>query len=394
VGLGGLLESALMRVFLNLFGGVAGDMLVGGFLDAGADAKLVAPLLAGFPAGEVQVRVERSLRHGIAGNHFVVDAKEVNSHRHLSDVLAILAKMPLTRRASDWAVKAFQELAQAEARAHDCSVEEVHFHEVGAIDAIVDIAVACALLDNLDPTTVFASAIPVGSGVVHCAHGTMPVPAPATRFLLEGMPTCGFDLVGERATPTGVALLRAWQVDFAPRGAALCQRAGHGLGTRNPEDRANLLRVELESVAIVAEWLVELRCLVDDQSGEVIGNALEQLRSVGALEAYACAATTKKGRPAFEVVVLCEVPQQQRFQDLMFRLLGTLGLRVTPLQRATLPRAVVTLQGPQEELLWKKRSFSNGESALKPEFESLRLRALELGLTPRELLQQLENYPE
>jgi pyridinium-3,5-bisthiocarboxylic acid mononucleotide nickel chelatase len=383
-----------MRVFLNLFGGVAGDMLVGGLLDAGADAKLLDPLLACLPPGEVQIHVERSLRQGIAGTHFVVDAKEVSTHRHLSDVLAILGTMPLTPRASRWAVSAFQELAHAEARAHDCAVEEVHFHEVGAIDAIVDIAGACTLLDSLEPTAVFASAIPVGSGVVHCAHGTMPVPAPATRFLLEGMPTCGFDLVGERATPTGVALLRAWQVQFAPRDAAVCHRAGHGLGTRNPDDRANLVRVELESAATAAEWLVEFRCLVDDQSGEVIGDALAQLRRAGALEAYACAATTKKGRPAFEVVVLCEVPQQQHFQDLMFRLLGTLGLRVTPLQRATLPRTVYTRQGEQGELVWKKRRYYNGESALKPEFESLRARALELGLTPRELLQQLEHFRE
>jgi hypothetical protein len=380
-----------MRIFLNLFGGVAGDMLVAGLLDAGANAKLIEPLLACLPAGEVQCKVERDLRHGIAGTRFLVETAEVSSHRHLSDVLAILDQMPLSARAAAWAAKAFEELAAAEARAHDCSVEEVHFHEVGAIDAIVDIAVACALLDDLQPEAVYASAIPVGSGEVSCAHGIMPVPAPATRFLLEGMPTCGFDLLGERATPTGVALLRAWQVDFTPRTAALCQRAGHGLGTRNPEDRANLLRVELETAATAAEWLVELRCLVDDQSGEIIGDAMQQLRGVGALEAYASAATTKKGRPAFEVVVLCEVPQQRRFEDLMFRLLGTLGLRATPLQRSTLPRSVERRIDSEGSMLWKTRDLSEEESAAKPEFDALCARAAKLGFTPRELLERLEN---
>ncbi len=385
-----LLESGLMRVFLNLFGGVAGDMLVGGLLDAGADQELVMPMLADFSKAEVEIRIERSIRHGIAGTRFIVDAVEQEKHRHLSDVLVLLERMPMTPRAREWADAAFHHLAVAEARAHDCAIEEVHFHEVGAIDAIVDIAVACALLDSLQPQAICCSSIPVGSGEVKCEHGVMPVPAPATRFLLEGMPCCGFELEGERATPTGVALLRAWEVDFSPRGAALCSNAGHGLGSRDPKDRANLLRVEVESAAPEAEWLVELRCLIDDRSGEVIGHALEQLRGVGALDAYACAATTKKGRPAFEVVVLCEVPQQRNFEELMFRLLGTLGLRVTPLQRATLPRTVEHRRTAGIDLGWKVRELNDQERAAKPEFDSLCARASELGLTPRELLSRLE----
>jgi len=379
-----------MRVFLNLFGGVAGDMLVAALLDAGANAELIEPLLASLPAGSVRCRIERESRHGIAGTRFFVEAEPQEVHRHLSDVLAILETMPLSERAWDWARKAFIELATAEARAHDCSIEEVHFHEVGALDAIVDIAVACALMASLEPSAIFASAIPVGSGEVQCAHGKMPVPAPATRYLLEGMPSCGFDLKGERATPTGVALLRAWQVCFESRDAAIAHAAGCGLGSRDPEDRANLIRLELESPATSSEWLVELRCLVDDQSGEVIGDALQQLLEAGALEAYASAAVTKKNRPAFEVVLLCEVPQQQRFEDFMFRLLGTLGLRITPLQRRTLPRAVETRVDAEGAMLWKTRLLPEQESAAKPEFDSLCARAAELGLTPRELLQRVD----
>ncbi|MCP4094146.1 MAG: nickel pincer cofactor biosynthesis protein LarC [Planctomycetes bacterium] len=380
-----------MRVFLNLFGGVAGDMLVAGLLDAGANADLVDPLLACLPAGEVQVRINREKRHGIAGNRFLVEAQEGCSHRHLSDVMHILEQMPLTEQAAQWATSAFHVLATAEARAHDCTIEEVHFHEVGAIDAIVDIAVACALMDSLQPSAIFASAVTVGSGVVQCAHGHMPVPAPATLFLLEGMPTCGFELQGECATPTGVALLKAWQVKFGNRGAAVCRQSGFGLGTRDPEDRANLLRVELEEAANANEWLVELRCLIDDQSGEIIGDAMEQLRTDGALEVYANAATTKKGRPAFEVVLLCDVPRQQFFEERLFRLLGTLGLRVTPLQRTTLPRDVEHREDEHGRLSWKTRELPSGQSAAKPEFEALRQRAAELGLSPRELLERLQS---
>lgn len=380
-----------MRVFLNLFGGVAGDMLVAGLLDVGADARLIEPLLAALPAGEVSVRIERDKRHGISGCRFLVEAQETNTHRHLADVVQILQQMPMSERAAEWATSAFEVLATAEARAHDCSVEEVHFHEVGAIDAIVDIAVACTLMDSLQPSAIHASAVTVGSGVVHCAHGNMPVPAPATLFLLEGIPTCGFDLSGERATPTGVALLKAWQVKFEQRSAAVCKKSGFGLGTRDPQDRANLLRVELEEAATANEWLVELRCLVDDQSGEVIGDAMEQLRTAGALEVYASAATTKKGRPAFEVVLLCEAPRQQDFETQMFRLLGTLGLRATALQRTTLPRDLEQREDADGSLQWKTRELASGQIAAKPEFEALCQRASEMGLTPRELLDRLQS---
>ncbi|MHC4380511.1 MAG: nickel pincer cofactor biosynthesis protein LarC, partial [Planctomycetota bacterium] len=324
-----------MRIYLNLFGGVAGDMLVAGLLDAGAPAELLEDLVHAMPEGEVAVSWSHSKRQGIAGRHFQVELQEAagHPHRHLQDVLHILEGLPLQPRARAWAVAAFRVLAAAEAKAHGCSPSEVHFHEVGAMDAIVDIAAACGLMDTLDPSAIFASPIPVGSGVVHCAHGEMPVPAPGTRYLLEGLPTCGFDLVGERATPTGVALLRAWDVDFSTRSAATCAGVGYGLGSWDPEDRANLLLVELETAALDQEWLVELSTLVDDQSGEIVGHALEDLRARGALDAYAMPAITKKGRPAFEIRVQVAAVRQVEFEQRMFRLLGTLGIRASVLQR-------------------------------------------------------------
>ena len=382
-----------MRVFLNLFGGVAGDMLVAGLLDAGADplgerGDLVRPALA-----ELGVRWQAvpDQRHGLQGTRLQVQTAPTQAHRHLAEILQILERLPLSERAAAWARSAFQHLAQAEASIHGCCIEEVHFHEVGAADAIADIALACHLMDALDPSSIHASSIPVGSGTVRCAHGVMPVPAPATRLLLEDMPTCGFELEGERATPTGVALLKAWQVDFRPRSAALCLRSGLGLGSRDPQDRANLLRVELEQAACPSEWLVELRCLVDDLSGELIGDALEQLRAAGALEAYAVAAMGKKSRPAFEVVVLCEVPRQQEFEDLCFRLLGTLGLRVAPLHRRTLEREEGV--DARHGLSVKQRTLPDGGHAGKIEFEDLRARAEVEGLTPRELLMRLQEEP-
>jgi len=376
-----------MRIYLNLFGGVAGDMLVAGFIDAGAPSEIMQSILAALPEGEVQASWERQTRQGIAGHYFSVQIKESHHHRHLADVLPILQTLPLTERAHLWAIAAFQALAIAEGKAHNCPPEEVHFHEVGAMDAILDISTACALLDALNPTEIYCSPIPVGHGTVQCAHGAMPIPAPATQYLLEGLTSCGFDLKGERATPTGVALLRAWNVNMNPRSAAVSEGVGYGLGTRDPEDRANLLRVELETAALDPEDVVELRSLVDDQSGEIVGHALDDLRKRGAKEAYVLAATTKKGRPAFEVIVQVDAERQQDFEQRMFRLLGTLGIRATLLQRTRQLREVQE----QDGLVWKRAAQEAVEnmSSLKPEFESLVQRADAQGKTPRELLMEL-----
>jgi len=381
------LEWNTMRIHLNLFGGVAGDMLVAGLIDAGAPEEGLHALLQALPIEEVEASWVRSTRQGIAGTHFQVQIEEGHVHRHLADVLALLETLPLSPRAHAWAVEAFTVLAEAEGQAHGCSAEAVHFHEVGAMDAILDISAACLLMDALDPESIHASAIPVGSGVVHCAHGAMPVPAPGTRYLLEGLPTCGFELEGERATPTGVALLRAWKVDFGVRSAATSGAVGYGLGTRDPEDRANLLRVECETAAVESEWVVELRALVDDQSGEVIGHAMEELRSLGAQEVYALPATGKKGRPAFEVVVQAPGENQARFEQEMFRLLGTLGIRVALLQRARRPRDVRSEAGTA--FAWKVAAEVAGEAwePLKPEFDQLVAASKQQGKTPREVLE-------
>ncbi len=378
-----------MRIYLNLFGGVAGDMLVAALLDAGAPEDVLTKIIQALPAAEVSASWEKEQRHGIAGLRFAVDIKEASTHRHLPQVLQILAELPLTGRARAWAETAFRELAEAEAKAHGCAAEAVHFHEVGAMDAILDIAAACALLDALHPTEVFCSTIPVGQGPVHCAHGAMPNPAPGTQFLLTGLPTGGFELRGERATPTGVALLRAWQVDFSVRSAGVVMGCGYGLGTHDFEDRANLLRVECETPALDLEWLVELRALVDDQSGEILGHAMETMRSEGAVDVYATPAVGKKNRPAYEVVALVEAARQAEFEQMFFRLLGTLGVRALAMRRNRQLRAQRT--EAQSDLCWKTVADSPGHdfADLKPEFESLVAVAAARGKTPRELLHEL-----
>ncbi|TAH38704.1 MAG: nickel pincer cofactor biosynthesis protein LarC [Planctomycetota bacterium] len=382
----------MRQVFLDLFAGVAGDMLVAGLLDAGAPEELLADTLHGLLPGEFRWEVRREQRHHIAARRFLVEAKEGHVHRRLGDVLALLAGASLTARAHTWAQDAFRALAEAEGRCHDLDPGQVELHEVGAVDAVVDVAAACALMDALAPAVIWASPVAVGSGRVACAHGFLPVPAPGTLELLRGMPVTGRDLAGERATPTGVALLAAWKVRFGTRPPAVVVRAGYGAGARDSADVPNLLRVVLEEAQGAGEQLVELRTLVDDQSGEVIGAALEAFHAAGAVDAYAVPALGKKGRPAFEVVLLCDVARQLEFEDLAYRQLGTLGMRVLPVTRSRRPRRQEQRETALGPLTFKLRRDPGGEAG-KPEFDPLRRRADELGLTPREARARLQGPP-
>lgn len=365
-------------------------MLVAGLLDAGAPRALLEETLAGLPLppGSFSWDLRREDRHHLVGARFDVRCAEEHEHRHLADVQEILERARLSKRARAWAQQSFSGLAEAEGEAHGCAPEAVHFHEVGAVDAIVDVAAACALLDSFAAEGVWSTAVAVGSGTIQAAHGTLPVPAPGTLRLLRGMPICGTKLIGERATPTGVALLRAWSARFGERPAGTALASGYGLGAKDFADRANLLRVEVEEIAVGQEWLIELRMLVDDQTGEQIGAALEALHAAGAIEAYAVAAVAKKNRPAYEVVVLAPAAEQERMRDLCFRLLGTLGLRLAPIRRSRIPRTVEERATELGPLPFKLRSTGDGLQS-KPEFEALRARAAQLGLTPREAAERL-----
>jgi len=377
----------MQQVHLDLFAGVAGDMLVGALLDAGASEEVLHAALAGLPS-ELSWRLEKTERHAIAATRFVVTSSEKSVHRHLSDCLSLVEEQDMSDRAKAWAKAAFTSLAEAEARCHGTTPEQVHFHEVGAVDALADLCGACALMDSLKPDQIWASAIAVGSGQVKCVHGVLPVPAPGTLALLEGMPICGQELKGERATPTGVALLRAWQVQFGSRPPAVLEGAGYGAGTLDTPEIPNLVRVSLECAEGPPEGLVELRTLVDDVTGEHMGAFLEAAHAMGAVDCFAHAAYAKKGRPAFEVVLLCKPADRPLFEDLLFRHLGTLGMRVATVQRTRRPRTVRSVETPLGALDMKVRTDAGGET-YKPEFEALKQKAHQLGLTPREAAQLL-----
>jgi uncharacterized protein (TIGR00299 family) protein len=288
-----------MRVALiDPFAGVAGDMLTGALLHAGAPIEALKKALEGYP-----VSVKRVQRCGIASVKFVVEASEETAHRGLGDVLEILRGMKLPERARERATAAFTLLAEAEAGVHGVDVEQVHFHEVGAVDSICDIVGAAVALDALSVERLYCRPLPLSHGSVETAHGRLPLPAPATLALMKGLATRDTDLEGELVTPTGAAMIAAWaEREALP--ALQPESIGYGAGDRDPEGHPNVCRVIVGEAAPEAGDLWELVCEVDDATPQVLGHLLLRLMESGALDANLQPLVMKKDRPGTRVAAL------------------------------------------------------------------------------------------
>jgi uncharacterized protein (TIGR00299 family) protein len=281
------------------FAGIAGDMLTGALLHAGAPLRAVRAALKGF-----RVATRNVLRGGIAAKKFVVSSREASHHRGLNEILALLKKIDLAEGARDRAAEAFRLLAEAEARIHRVPVDEVRFHEVGAVDSICDIVGAATALDALGIEQVYCRALPLSTGSVNAAHGRLPLPAPATLELIRGLETYDSGLEGELVTPTGAAMVAAWAKRGAPPPFSP-QSIGYGAGDRDPEGYPNVCRVVVgETLAAKAGGLFQLVCDVDDATAQVLGNLLDRLLEAGALDATLQPLVMKKNRPGTRVTVL------------------------------------------------------------------------------------------
>ena len=332
-------------LYLDCFSGISGDMTVGALLDAGADFTLLQDGLMSLGVPGFRVEAEKVVKRGIAATQFrvIVEPDAPRPHRHLHHIEDIIMGAPLPETARDGALKTFRRLADAEAAVHGIPVQKVHFHEVGAIDSIVDIVGANLALHQLGVERVAASPVHVGGGTIHCDHGIMPVPAPATAMLLNGCPVVGDDLDAELATPTGAALAVSWTGEFGPMPAVTVTAVGHGAGGRDLPDRANVLRVILGDTApkgaAPAETVTVIEALIDDMSGELLAPALEALLAAGARDAFLAPVTAKKGRPASLITVLCDTALLPAMTQTLFEQTTTLGVRFREEHRTVLERA-------------------------------------------------------
>lgn len=290
-------------------------------------------------------------------------------HTTLHDVEHLISHLNLPAPVLEQARAVYHRLALAESKAHGTSVDLVHFHEVGALDAVADVAAACYALYLLHPDEVVASPIHVGSGMVRCAHGVVPVPAPATAHLLEGIPCYGGDILGELCTPTGAALLSTFATRFGPMPPMVLEKTGYGMGKKE-FPAANCVRALWGHTQETGSEILELVCNLDDMTPEALSFACQRLLEEGALDVYTLPGCMKKGRPGWQLVVLCDVPHKEHLMGQVFAQTSTTGLRVRVCEKHVLDYTITTRDTPYGPVRVKKAQ-GYGVSRSKPEYEDM-----------------------
>ncbi len=333
----------MSALWFDCFSGVSGDMILGALVDLGLDVDAWRDDLRSLPV-PFDIAVESTMRAGIACKHVRVHTDEDATHRTLADVRAIVAASAFAESVRADAMRVFERLAAAEARIHGTTPERVAFHEVGAVDAIVDVVGAVSALARIGAEDVFVSPISVGRHRAETAHGTIPTPAPATLALLDGLPVVWTAVPAELATPTGVALL-ATLGTFAAPPAGRIGGVGYGAGSRDPDDRPNALRVvRIEPASDRETPLWQLDANIDDMSPEHVGATFEPLLAAGALDVWTTAVTMKKGRPGLRLSALCDDAARPAIVDAILRRTTTFGVRATRVERTALERESVSVE--------------------------------------------------
>jgi len=338
--------------YLDCASGAAGDMLLGALVDLGLPLDALQSELAKLKLGGHRLEARKVRRAGLQATKVdVVTAEHEHGHRRLSDILELIDRSGLEAGVKERSAALFRRLAEAEAAVHGTSAEEVHFHEVGAVDAIVDVVGGVVGLSWLGASRVVSSPLNLGTGTVTMQHGVFPVPAPATARLVHGVPVYGAG-EGELLTPTGALLVTSHASSYGPLPALKLEAVGNGAGTRDPHDRPNVLRIfvgEEQPAAAAAARVLVLEAEVDDMSPQLCGPLVDQLLGAGALDAYLTPILMKKGRPGFLITALAEPGAREAVEELLFRETTTLGVRRQEWERTVLEREVVpvrTAYGP------------------------------------------------
>ena len=387
-----------MRVaYLDCSSGISGDMTLAALIDCGANLKEIQAAIDSMGlAAALSIHPVR--KRGFRAMKLQISAPEDPTHRDLDQILQCIAQARISPSARRTANRIFERLAKAEARVHGISIDQVHFHEVGAIDSIVDIVGCAVAWDQLGIHRAVASAVPTGTGFVRIAHGRVGVPAPATAELLQGIPIAPCDVEAELTTPTGAAILAELIGSYGSLPAIQIETIGVGAGTRELEDRPNLLRIFLGSQSkgstgkcVQTDTVVRFETNLDDITGEQIGFAIEQLWAAGALDVYTTAIQMKKNRPGTLLSVLANPELAERIELVMFAHTGTLGIRKSLQERSIIQRHTVEVQTPWGKVPCKAASYPDGSEVLSPEYEACRKIALENGLKLSDILQSVQS---
>ncbi len=375
-------------VYFDCASGAAGDMLLGAGVDLGLPVETLRDELARLPLAGYRLDAERVTRAGLAATqvHVVPDAPETK-HRHLRDVIELLDRSTLEGAIKEKAAALFRRLAEAEAAVHATTPERVHFHEVGAIDSIVDIVGGVLVLGWLGPARFVSSPINLGTGTVTMSHGTFPVPPPATARLVAGVPVYG-EGEGELCTPTGALLVTGHATEYGPLPPLRIEKTGHGAGSRDTKGRPNVLRLILgEETGTGADGrILVLETEVDDASPQLLGPLIDRLLGAGAVDAFFTPVQMKKGRPGVLVTVLAPPDKREAIEELLFRETTTLGVRRQEWLRTELERETAMVATPYGAVRVKVGRRGPVVYNAWPEFEDCQRLAAEAGVAVKEVL--------
>jgi uncharacterized protein (TIGR00299 family) protein len=377
-------------LFIEPFSGISGDMMVAALLDLGFSFEELQAKLAQLPLNNYQLSVQKCSRSGIQALKFDVQTGHEHAHRTFADIRSMIELSGLSSWVKEKSVEAFRRLAEAEGKIHGQPPEKVHFHEVGAVDSIVDIVGAMIAMESFMPVRVVSAPVNVGQGTLECQHGTYPVPGPATQELLRGIPTYSNSVTGELTTPTGATLLATLVEEFGSQPALRLQAAGYGAGTRQTPGNANVLRITLgdpfsEASLSPEETVAVLEATIDDMSPQLYGHFQEKALAAGALDVYATPIYMKKNRPAMKVTCVCAVADVDRLADLMFRETTTIGARYSLAQRKTLRREFLKVETEFGAVTIKISCLGPQAVNFVPEFEDCRRLAMEKGVSLKEV---------
>ena len=379
---------------LDCSAGISGDMTIAALLDCGIDADAVRAGIASLNLPGVKLRIEPVVKRGFRSIHVRVEHPEQHAHRHLSDIAEIINGADAVADAQKAvAMQIFEAVAVAEAHVHGMTVEQVHFHEVGAIDSIVDITAAAIGFDLLGADRVTCSRIPTGRGQVNIAHGVCTIPPPATAELLKGIPLWDVPVDAELTTPTGAAIVKTVVDSFGDLPGMIIDQVGYGAGTMNFHDRANVLRIFVGTTVARTDTdqVLLLETNLDDVSGEIIGHTTRRLLEAGALDVFTTAIQMKKDRPATMLSVICRPADREQLEAIVFDETATLGIRRHVLERSVRQREEIEVQTPWGMVRGKRGWRDGGIATFSSEFDDCAKVARENQVPLREVYRAAES---
>ena len=387
-----------MRIaYFDCFSGVSGDMILGALIDAGADLHKLESELSKLKISGFTLKAEKTTRRGLSGTRFFVDADHSHAERHLTDIEKIMDNSGLADDIKARAKSIFRDLAHVEAKIHNTNPGDVHFHEIGGLDSIVDVVGSLIVMKMLGIETMYASRIPVGTGFVECDHGVLPLPAPATLELLKGIPVYASSIEKELVTPTGIAILKHVVQSFGTIPEMKIERIGYGAGRRDLKI-PNLLRVWIGETDVKQEYeedeVILIETNIDNMNPEILGYALERLLEGGALDVFMTPIFMKKNRPGMLLSILITPDKLEEALSVVFAETISLGVRFQRLERRKLPRQLITVETSFGPVRVKVSHTGTEKRILSPEYEDCREIAMRQGIPLRKVYEEAQAAAE